>query len=70
MDTARMNVFLKDIELFKDLNDEELKLLADNLEEIKLQPNSLLFSENSPRKYLYIIFDGEIELYKTTTFGE
>lgn len=70
MDTARMNEFLKDIELFKDLNDEELKLLADNLEEIKLQPNSLLFSENSPRKYLYIIFDGEIELYKTTTFGE
>ncbi|MBN1211347.1 MAG: aspartate ammonia-lyase [candidate division Zixibacteria bacterium] len=63
-------VFLKDIELFRDLNDEELRHLAANIEKIQLRPNSLLFSENSPRKNLYIIYDGEIELYKTTPFGE
>jgi len=70
MKSNQVNEFIKEIELFKDLNDEELKLLSESLEQQVLKANSLLFSENSRRKNLYLIYDGEIELYKTTPFGE
>jgi aspartate ammonia-lyase len=62
--------FIKDIVLFKGFNDEELKLIADNIEAREFEPNSILFTENSPRKFVYIIYSGEVELYKTSPFGE
>ena len=70
MNIDQINEFIKDIELFQDLDENELQLLAECLEQKNLKTKSLLFSENSPRKNLYLIFEGEIELYKTTPFGE
>jgi len=62
--------FLGRIELFKDLDETERGLLAGAIVVDNLAPETLLFEENSPRKKLYIIEKGEIELFKRTPFGD
>ena len=61
--------FLKKIELFKGLNTEELEILSKNVEEKKYNKGEFLFEENGPRKDLFIIYEGEVELFKTIHFG-
>jgi aspartate ammonia-lyase len=70
MDSVQVKNFLRKIELFKDLNDNECELLARNFEVQTFTQNSLLFVENNVREYLYIITDGEVELFKRTPFGD
>lgn len=70
MDSGQIRTFLNKIELFFDLNDDEKELLTKNFEVKDYLINSHLFVENTQRKNLYIIFDGEVELYKKTPFGE
>ncbi len=70
MTTEQKINFLKKIELFSDLDDVELQLVAVSFEEKHYQQNSLLFVENNIRKNLFIIVDGEVELFKRTPFGE
>ncbi len=70
MDSIQVKTFLRKIELFQDLNDHDCELLAQNFEVQTYTQNSLLFVENNVRKYLYIITDGEVELFKKTPFGD
>jgi aspartate ammonia-lyase len=70
MDVKQISAFLKRVELFKDLVDSEIEQLALNFEQQTFSQGSLLFVENTPRKNLYIIIDGEVELFKKTPFGE
>jgi aspartate ammonia-lyase len=70
MQSSLIHEFIKEIGLFKGLNADELKLIAKNLETREFEPNSLLFTENSPRKHVYIIYNGEVELFKTSPYGE
>ena len=62
--------FLGRIELFKDLSRDELDLIVPGIEAKEYEPDTLLFSENSPRRFVYLIYDGEVELFKTTPYGE
>jgi len=62
--------FIKKIELLKELTDEELNLIASNLQEKVYNKDELLFRENNPRKDVYLIYDGEVELFKKTSYGE
>ncbi|MHB2148354.1 aspartate ammonia-lyase [Calditrichota bacterium LG25] len=62
--------FLKEIELFKDLTEKELELLDGHFQERSLGENQPLFYENQPRKEFFLIYEGKVELYKTTPFGE
>jgi aspartate ammonia-lyase len=62
--------FIGRIELFRDLNPEECELLREKAEARSYQPGELIFTEHSPRKYLFIIEYGEVELFKTTPQGE
>jgi aspartate ammonia-lyase len=62
--------FLKRNELFKDLSEENLLTVNEKLEEENLDTGSILFSENNSRNYMFLIIKGEIELFKTTPFGE
>ena len=62
--------FVRNVELFKDLTDSERELMAAAIEVREYPANSLLFEENSPRKRLYLVYTGEIELFKKTPFGE
>lgn len=70
MDVKQISSFLKKVELFKDLIESEIELIAESCELQHFGQGSLLFVENTPRKNLYIIIDGEVELFKKTPFGE
>jgi len=70
MDKAQIIEFIKKIELLKELTDEELNLIASNLQEKTCNKDELLFRENNPRKDVYLIYDGEVELFKKTSYGE
>jgi aspartate ammonia-lyase len=63
--------FLRKVELFRDLESEELELFGEEIIVKEYKARSLLFTENSPAgKHLYIIYDGEVELFKKTPYGE
>lgn len=70
MEKKQIRDFLKHIELFTDLSDAELDRIAESIEIQDYEKDELIFTENSPRKVLHIIFKGEVELFKKTPFGE
>jgi aspartate ammonia-lyase len=70
MDKTTLAQFLSKIELFKDLDNSELEILSEKVEEKKYKVGEAVFTELNPRKNLYLIYDGEIEIYKKTVFGE
>lgn len=70
MNVEQIKNYIKKVELFQDLTDREIELLSLQFNFTKYSQNSLLFVERNPRKFLFIIVDGEIELFKTTPFGE
>ena len=70
MDNKALDDFLTHIELFAELNPEELELLREALEERDYDGGELLFEENGPRQHLWLIFEGHVELFKTTAYGE
>ncbi len=61
---------MSSIELFKELDVPEKKILASCFEKIVYAANEMIFVENNPRENLYVIIDGEVELFKCTPFGE
>ncbi|MBU0984230.1 MAG: aspartate ammonia-lyase, partial [candidate division Zixibacteria bacterium] len=70
MDTKVLLDFLGRIELFTSLDNDELALLARHIDVRELPPDKLLFEENSPRRHVWIIYNGEVELFKRTPYGE
>lgn len=69
MDKQIISDFLKRIELFQDLSEHDRELLSEYIETVRFAPRELLFEENSPRKNLWIIFDGQVELFKRSPLG-
>ena len=61
--------FLKEIELFRDLDAQEIRLVAENAGVKNIKKGEFLFEENTPRKHVFMIFDGEVELFKSTVYG-
>lgn len=69
MDKNHIILFLKETELFKNLNDTELRELAENITTRSCRPGEILFRENSPRTDIFIIYEGEVELFKLNARG-
>ena len=69
MDTKAINAFLSSVELFQDLDNEELDQITALIEIKQHKPDSVLFSENTRRKNIFIIVEGEVQLYKEDSFG-
>lgn len=69
MQKQKIIAFIRNIELLKGLNDQELDVLADYLDEQTYEKGQLLFEENGPRRDIFIIYRGEVELFKTRRFG-
>ncbi len=65
-----MNKFLSTIELFRDLDEAERTLVAATAKEKRYRQGQLLFEENTARKGLFLIQEGEVELFKRTPFGD
>ena len=70
MERAQILEFLGRIELFNDFDETERGLIADSTELLEFEPGALIFEENAPRRYLFMIVRGEIELFKKAPFGE
>jgi aspartate ammonia-lyase len=70
MDIKDKILFINNIELFKGLSVEEINLIAVESEARKIRRGELLFRENEPRKEIFLIAEGKVELYKTTVFGD
>ncbi len=69
MEIDKTLLFLKKIELFRNLNDEEFNELAHSVREKQYDTGELVFRENGPREDIFIINEGEIELFKSNPFG-
>lgn len=69
MELKETLLFLKKIELFRGLNDNEFNDLAKSVKEKTYKPSELLFHENGPREDIFIIYSGEVELFKTNNYG-
>ncbi len=69
MEKEDISRFLKGIELFKNLTDEELRDVAAGVREKRCVPGDLLFGENSPREDIFVIYEGEVELFKNDPYG-
>jgi len=69
MDSSRVVSFLQKIELFRGLDENELKSLSKVVNEQKFESGDLLFRENGPREGILIIFEGEVELFKSNPYG-
>jgi aspartate ammonia-lyase len=61
--------FLKKIELFRGLEPPEFEILANNIAIRDFSPKGMLFTENSPRECIFMIYDGEVELFKKAPTG-
>ena len=70
MNSALIKDFLKKVELFTDFDEEELEVVSKQMNLNEVKKETLLFSENTPRKYIYMIYEGEVELFKRTPFGQ
>lgn len=69
IDQQTMLEFIKKIELFNGFSDEEFDVLIQQIQVKSFAPNELLFIENSTRQGIYLIYQGEVELFKTTPHG-
>ena len=70
MDTDKIREFIKGIELFSTLEDDELGLLLDKVEVKNLDRGDVLIRENHPRWKVYFIYEGKVVLFKTTPYGD
>lgn len=69
MEFKKIQEFLKEIELFRELDDSEFEALCRFTSEKIITEGSLLFRENTPRTNIFVIYSGEVELFKNTPFG-
>lgn len=65
-----MKDFLRNLDLFKKLSDDELQHIESYLNKKTFSTGQHLFRENQPREAVFLISDGKVELYKSTPMGE
>lgn len=69
MDIKNVEVFIREIELFRGLTDEEFGLLAKKVVEKGYKIGEFLFHENGRREDIFVIYEGRVELFKTNAYG-
>lgn len=62
--------FIKKIELFKGLSEQEFSIFENEIIIKKYEINEILFTQFSLRKFIYIIHQGDVGLYKVTPYGK
>jgi len=69
METKDLNRFITEIELFKGLSAEEIEMVVAAVEKRKFNTGEYLFQESGPREAIFLIYDGEVELFKKSALG-
>ncbi|NOZ80681.1 MAG: Crp/Fnr family transcriptional regulator [DPANN group archaeon] len=62
--------FLKRIDLFSSLSDDELRDISTRMTIKKFKKNQTILYEEDTNKYMYVIFDGEVKAVQTTADGK
>ncbi|MBI9069961.1 MAG: aspartate ammonia-lyase [Melioribacteraceae bacterium] len=70
MENTMVKEFLQNVELFKDFSSEDIGLVINNIEQREFEAEEIIFKEHTQRNFLIIIISGEVELFKSTAFGE
>jgi aspartate ammonia-lyase len=70
MELAEKIVLINNIEIFRGLSKEEINVIAEEAKERIFEKGEMLFAENNPRKEIFLIAAGKVELFKSTAFGE
>ncbi|PID56955.1 MAG: aspartate ammonia-lyase [Ignavibacteriae bacterium] len=70
MDTKIIKEFISKVELFEKFEESELEVVASEMQFKEIENGKLLFSENNSRNHVYMIYEGEIELFHRTPFGQ
>ncbi len=68
--TQALQEFINRIELFKGLDTQEKQMVIDHMQEREYKKGETLFEQNTQREYIYLIFDGEVELIKIASQGK
>jgi signal transduction histidine kinase len=55
---------MRQISAFEDIPEEDLRWLADQGEDIHLDPGQALFNEGDSADYMYVFFEGEIRVHR------
>lgn len=61
---------LKQIELFRNFEDEELKEVSNYLQDTSFSKKETIFSEGDPPDYLYIVKSGKVKITKLSQDGK
>ena len=69
MEKTQIIEFLKQIQLFKELNDSQLKIICEKIKVENFSAGSMVFNENNVRQNLFVIYNDEVELFKRTPYG-
>lgn len=69
MDRTEISQFLAGVELFRGLEEDELSELAGHIVENRCSPGEIIFSENSPREDIFVVYEGEVELFKRNPYA-
>ncbi|MFC2101776.1 aspartate ammonia-lyase [Bacteroidota bacterium] len=70
MDQGKIKEFLHHVELFRDLTDEEIAITAQQVTVKTFETGEFLFKRNEPRKEIFFVVRGKIELFKATPQGK
>ncbi len=70
MEKSEIKIFLKNVQLFKEFSEVQLDAVCEKVKVEKYSAKSMVFSENNIRKNLFLIYDGEVELFKRTPYGK
>jgi aspartate ammonia-lyase len=70
MDTIQQIGFLKKIELFKKFDDDDIQKIIGIIQLQTYKKEELLYEQDTDRNNIYLIYSGEVELFKTNAYGE
>lgn len=69
MEIKDLNRFITEIELFKGLSAGEIEKVAASVEKRNFEAGEFLFQERGPREAVFMIYEGEVELFKKSPLG-
>ncbi len=69
MNKLEINDFLKEVEIFRNLNANEIEVITELIEITEYKTNDLIFKEKSERDRLYLVFEGTVHLFKFNING-
>ncbi len=69
MTKNELTAFIRQVSLFKGLNDNEIQIVADHVKRKTFSAGAYLFKQHCYREAIYFIAEGEVELFSKTSYG-